>query len=288
MVANLRETTRRTKDWLESNLTRIAGLMQGHRDLVEVADLILRELTPLVNAQSGAFFLAEADGARHRATELEFIAGYGTAGATGPTGVRRAGARPGRAGRPEKKRILIEDAPPDYITIDSGLGGRAPASIVILPDPVRGPGARRRSSWPRSAGSPTSTWRSSTSSSTPSASRSTPSSPTPVPRRCSPSPSGWRAAPGVQVSRTNCSAPARTSCSAPTPELEEKAAPDWPHSSAVQVGVPGEHVARAAHAAELAADPGPAARRQPRRAALRAGGATSRPPSTGPAPTCSS
>ncbi|MEU8396469.1 HAMP domain-containing protein [Nonomuraea sp. NPDC048892] len=75
MVANLRETTR-AKDWLESNLARIAGLMQGHRDLVEVADLILRELTPLVSAQYGAFFLAEAasfDGS------LAFIAGYGAA-----------------------------------------------------------------------------------------------------------------------------------------------------------------------------------------------------------------
>ncbi len=59
MVSNLRETTR-AKDWLESNLTRMAALMQGHRDLVEVADLILRELTPLVNAQFGAFFLSEA------------------------------------------------------------------------------------------------------------------------------------------------------------------------------------------------------------------------------------
>ena len=60
MVSNLRETTR-AKDWLESNLARLAALMQGHRDLMEVADLILRELTPLVNAQYGAFFLADPD-----------------------------------------------------------------------------------------------------------------------------------------------------------------------------------------------------------------------------------
>ncbi|MEV4898561.1 HAMP domain-containing protein, partial [Nonomuraea sp. NPDC055795] len=45
MVANLRETTR-AKDWLESNLARIAGLMQGHRDLVEVADLIFADGIP--------------------------------------------------------------------------------------------------------------------------------------------------------------------------------------------------------------------------------------------------
>ncbi|MDN3351505.1 HAMP domain-containing protein [Actinomadura sp. DC4] len=138
MVSNLRETTR-AKDWLESNLTRLAGLMQGHRDLVEVADLILRELTPLVNAQYGAFFLAgaEADGdwtghpAEH-ARGLALIAGYGlqdaateTPGALAQGLVRQAAL--------EKKRMLLEDIPPDYIKISSGLGESAPASIVIIP-----------------------------------------------------------------------------------------------------------------------------------------------------------
>ncbi|MFC8196393.1 HAMP domain-containing protein, partial [Streptomyces sp. NPDC057298] len=138
MVANLRETTR-AKDWLESNLARLAALMQGHRDLMEVADLILRELTPLVNAQYGAFFLADPE--MDKATlqtalpikGLAFIAGYGSAqSATVDTvsmpvhGLVRQAAR-------EKKRILVEEAPPDYIKINSGLGEAAPASVVIIP-----------------------------------------------------------------------------------------------------------------------------------------------------------
>ncbi|WP_405747818.1 HAMP domain-containing protein [Streptomyces sp. NBC_01525] len=132
MVANLRETTR-AKDWLESNLARIAGLMQGHRDLVEVADLILRELTPLVNAQFGAFFLAEAGA--EPGEGLEFIAGYGT----GRAEVRHEpsrGAPPGgliSQAATEKKRILVESVPADYITISSGLGAAPPVSLVVLP-----------------------------------------------------------------------------------------------------------------------------------------------------------
>ncbi|MFI6376508.1 HAMP domain-containing protein [Streptomyces sp. NPDC050546] len=133
MVSNLRETTR-AKDWLESNLTRMAGLMQGHRDLVEVADLILRELTPLVNAQFGAFFLAEAGAPPGEG--LQFIAGYGTDQAGGGSPLPGTGT-PGRGliaqAAQEKKRILITDVPPDYITINSGLGTARPASIVILP-----------------------------------------------------------------------------------------------------------------------------------------------------------
>ncbi|MGP4094753.1 HAMP domain-containing protein [Nonomuraea sp. KM90] len=128
MVANLRETTR-AKDWLESNLARIAGLMQGHRNLVEVADLILRELTPLVNAQYGAFFLTDADSLDG---SLAFIAGYGAAhdvlpgqGTPGPGLIRQAAL--------ERKRILLEDVPPGYIKVHSGLGEAAPASVVVLP-----------------------------------------------------------------------------------------------------------------------------------------------------------
>ncbi|WP_438296830.1 HAMP domain-containing protein [Streptomyces sp. HUAS TT7] len=138
MVSNLRETTR-AKDWLESNLARLAGLMQGHRDLMEVADLILRELTPLVNAQYGAFFLADpdGDGTPARTTSatkgLAFIAGYGSAqGATvDTTGMPGHGLV--RQAALEKKRILLEEAPPDYIKINSGLGEASPASVVIIP-----------------------------------------------------------------------------------------------------------------------------------------------------------
>src|SRR6201992_3703251 len=64
MVANLRETPRanREQDWLNTNLARISGLMQGHRDLLEVARLIMSELTPLASAQYGAFYLATPPG----------------------------------------------------------------------------------------------------------------------------------------------------------------------------------------------------------------------------------
>ncbi len=138
MVSNLRETTR-AKDWLESNLARLAALMQGHRDLMEVADLILRELTPLVNAQYGAFFLADPDagGDPSRTTSttkgLAFIAGYGSAQSATIDTTGMPGHGLVRQAALEKKRILLEEAPPDYIKINSGLGEASPASVVIIP-----------------------------------------------------------------------------------------------------------------------------------------------------------
>jgi len=76
MVQSLRESVQasREQDWLKTNVARIGSMMQGHRDLEVVAELIMEELAPLLGAQHGTFFLAEeADGE----ARLRLIAGYG-------------------------------------------------------------------------------------------------------------------------------------------------------------------------------------------------------------------
>src|SRR5947209_2497477 len=52
MIANLRETTtlNAEQDWLNSNLARFTGMMQGQRDLETGSRMIMSELTPLVGA----------------------------------------------------------------------------------------------------------------------------------------------------------------------------------------------------------------------------------------------
>jgi signal transduction histidine kinase/HAMP domain-containing protein/CheY-like chemotaxis protein len=134
MVANLRETTRanQEQDWLKTNLARIAGLMQGHRDLLELARLILGELTPLTSAQYGAIYLAsDAAGAQSQQQEFTRIATYGfTKG-----GLDHFVAGEGLAGQAaiERMPILITDAPAGYLKVGSGLGEAAPVSIAVLP-----------------------------------------------------------------------------------------------------------------------------------------------------------
>ena len=77
MIANLRETTEvnAQQDWLNTNMARFSGMLQGQRDLKQVSRLIMSELTPLVGAQHGAFFMAEAE--RRRGRRLRLIASYG-------------------------------------------------------------------------------------------------------------------------------------------------------------------------------------------------------------------
>src|SRR5690554_8060598 len=61
MIRNLKETTRKNteQDWLKTNLAKFTQLLQGQKDLKTVSKLILSELAPLVNAQHGAFYVAE-------------------------------------------------------------------------------------------------------------------------------------------------------------------------------------------------------------------------------------
>src|SRR5271165_3296889 len=116
MVWSLRETTQanQQQDWLKTNVARIAGMMQGHRDLAVVAELIMDELAPLTGAQHGTFFLTEpaADGD----TQLRLIAGYGL-----------------RADKAE---------PIQYRLGQSLIGEAPPANLAIVPivyeDPVLG------------------------------------------------------------------------------------------------------------------------------------------------------
>src|SRR6476659_1261079 len=62
MIRNLRETTQKNteQDWLKTNLAKFSRLLQGQRDLLTVARLILSEMAPLVGMQHGVFYIANA------------------------------------------------------------------------------------------------------------------------------------------------------------------------------------------------------------------------------------
>ncbi|MFC9488077.1 HAMP domain-containing protein, partial [Streptomyces hydrogenans] len=143
MIANLRDTTLANdeQDWLKSNLARISGLMQGRRDLDDVASLIMSELTPVVSAQHGAFFVATPTGSANHDTELVGEGGgsyelrmrgsYGYSAGSMPTSFRPGETLIGTAA--EEKRTIQVNVPPGYLKISSGLGEASPAHVIVLP-----------------------------------------------------------------------------------------------------------------------------------------------------------
>jgi HAMP domain-containing protein/signal transduction histidine kinase len=133
MIGRLRETTLANKeqDWLKSNLARISGLMQGRRDLRDVAQLIMGELTPVVSAQHGAFFLAQDTDEPEQDYALRLIGSYGFT--KGVSSVFLPGEGLIGQAAVEKRPILVENTPPGYLKIVSGLGEAPPAHVIVLP-----------------------------------------------------------------------------------------------------------------------------------------------------------
>jgi HAMP domain-containing protein/signal transduction histidine kinase/CheY-like chemotaxis protein len=133
MIDNLRETTRanQDQDWLKTNLAQFTGHMQGGRDLLDLSRLIVSELTPLVGASQGSFFLSDED--PQGEVSLRRMASYGYRPRKGVPSVFALGE--GLVGQValERSPIMLKDVPGDYIRISSGLGEAPPLNIVILP-----------------------------------------------------------------------------------------------------------------------------------------------------------
>jgi signal transduction histidine kinase/HAMP domain-containing protein/ActR/RegA family two-component response regulator len=132
MVGSLRDTTEanRQQGWLQTSLARIAGLMQGQRDLAVVAELIMNELIPLVGGQQGAFFLADTSDGE---TRLRLIAGYGLhPGAGSPSQVLLGQSLIGQVAK-TRRPIILDEVPAGYARISSAIGESRPVSVMIVP-----------------------------------------------------------------------------------------------------------------------------------------------------------
>jgi CheY-like chemotaxis protein len=132
MIINLRETTQKNteQDWLKTNLARFGAMMQGQKSLDSVSRLIMSELTPLVSAHHGAFYLNDKQGTE---PSLKLTASYAYRERKSVANRFRPGE--GLVGQCalEKKTILLTRVPPDYISINSGLGEAPPLNIIVLP-----------------------------------------------------------------------------------------------------------------------------------------------------------
>jgi signal transduction histidine kinase/HAMP domain-containing protein/CheY-like chemotaxis protein len=131
MIANLRSTTEinAQQDWLESNLARIGGRLQGQRDLNDVTQMIMSEVTPVVEAVQGTFYLADSPDGR---IVLRRAASYGAESIQDDRVFFLGEGLVGQAAV-EKKPIRVRDVPADHLQVWSGLGVSTPADLFVLP-----------------------------------------------------------------------------------------------------------------------------------------------------------
>jgi len=136
MIVTLRETTTENAEqgWLDSNIARIGGLLQGQRDLGEVCRMIMNEVAPLVNAQVGAFFVASSGVSAGQGAGPRWVMGGGYATAIGEPPLS-FGPGEGLIGQAAAGRqvVVVENVPADYLPIRSGVGSTSAGAVVVLP-----------------------------------------------------------------------------------------------------------------------------------------------------------
>jgi len=131
MIVDLRQSTQANEeqDWLNTNLARLSGLLQGRRSLEELGPIVLGELAPQIPAQYGALFVAETGGDGWR---LRRISTYGHGGDAGGASFAPGEGLVGQCAV-EKRIIEVEELPLDFVRIRSGIGQARPRSLLVVP-----------------------------------------------------------------------------------------------------------------------------------------------------------
>jgi CheY-like chemotaxis protein/HAMP domain-containing protein len=124
------------RNWIKTGVSQVAMRLQAAADTAELASIAITELTPLLGAGHGAYYAADL--ARERYT---LAGGYGCrplpdGGAVlsdkGGVVFARGEGLVGQCAA-QARRIVLADAPPDYLRVRSGLGEAAPTAIILVP-----------------------------------------------------------------------------------------------------------------------------------------------------------
>ncbi|MDC7224873.1 MAG: response regulator, partial [Spirochaetales bacterium] len=116
------------RDWIKTGLNMVGQITTGEKALEELVNTLLFSLAEYTGAAVGALFLFD------RETEvLNMAASYSYSKRKNLSQSFALGeGLVGQAGR-EKKVISIDKLPDGYLTVSSGLGDGAPASVIAVP-----------------------------------------------------------------------------------------------------------------------------------------------------------
>lgn len=115
------------ESWIKSGQTEIHDILRGEQDETTLAQNIINYLAGYLNVQIGAIFLI------NEKNLLNLVGSYAYKTPTNiPIEFRPGEGLIGQAFL-EKKNILINEVPDNYIKINSGLGQSAPTTILVKP-----------------------------------------------------------------------------------------------------------------------------------------------------------
>ncbi len=114
--------------WVKSNAAELTGRLQGADTLAEFGRRFLSGLVPILGGGVAGFYLSDdATGCLRR------VAAYGLAdGADAPETFAAGEGLAGQCAR-ERRTLVLDGLPPDYLRIASGLGAAAPVRVSASP-----------------------------------------------------------------------------------------------------------------------------------------------------------
>lgn len=116
------------RDWFKSGQNELNTILRGDKSSAELADKVLAFFISYLNAGVGVFYLYD-----ELNESLEIISLYAVSGGKELHGRFALGeGLPGQVAL-EKKSVILNSVPPDYLPIGSALGEADPLNIVLLP-----------------------------------------------------------------------------------------------------------------------------------------------------------
>ncbi|MFQ5356253.1 MAG: HAMP domain-containing protein, partial [Mariprofundaceae bacterium] len=129
MTRSLREAAEQseTQDWLKSSLNDISRDIQGKGSTEDIADTVMRLLPPMLGATHAAFYVWKEE-----ASHLSLKGQYALDVNNLPDQVRPGECLTGQCAH-DKRLMLIDDVPEDYLRIGSSLGSALPKQLIEVP-----------------------------------------------------------------------------------------------------------------------------------------------------------
>ncbi|HEX8963281.1 MAG TPA: ATP-binding protein, partial [Rhodocyclaceae bacterium] len=130
MAFSLRDArdSQRARDWLKSGSNILGGLMREEQTTMVMAESVLTFVVEYLGAAVGLLYLFD-----ERTVQLSLAASYATNGERKIGEFFRLGeGLVGEAAR-RQKTLYLEDVPPSYLAVGSGLGEGVPRTVAAIP-----------------------------------------------------------------------------------------------------------------------------------------------------------
>ena len=129
VLRDARDETNRL-NWLKTGVVRVNKVVLGQMDITTLASKVINEIADYLDAKVGAVYIASEVGTT---LELSLIGSFAYTHRKNLSSQFKLGE--GLVGQSalERKQILLDNVPEDYIRISSGLGDTVPRNICVTP-----------------------------------------------------------------------------------------------------------------------------------------------------------